>query len=195
MDGLSATREIRASQGSGKRVPIIAMTANAMAGDQRLCLDAGMDGYVSKPIAPVRLRETVARWIEGRALPATACSIDLIAIEALPVIEQDIVDSIRSCMNESKFSSLVDLYISEAEERSDQFQQWRSNLTLGEIGDEAHKMISAAGALGARRVQELAGRLQAVCRTGDGASMPGLLDQLTSASAAASSELRKMLAA
>jgi PAS domain S-box-containing protein len=195
MDGISATREIRALEGSGKRVPIIAMTANAMADDQRRCLEAGMDDYVSKPITPAKLRETVARWMHGRPLPATANPIDLIAIEVLPVIEQDIVDSIRSCMDESKFSSLVDFYITQAEEQSQQFQQWRSSLTLGEIGDEAHKIISSAGALGARRLQELAGRLQAACRSGDGASVPELLDQLTSASAAASSALRKMLAA
>ena len=67
-----------------------------MANDQRRCLEAGMDDYVSKPIAPAKLRETVARWMEGRQLPATAKTIDLIATEALPVIDQDIVDSIRS---------------------------------------------------------------------------------------------------
>ena len=65
LDGLSATRDIRAFEGEGKRVPIIAMTASAMAGDQRQCLEAGMDGYVSKPIAPAKLRNTVARWIGG----------------------------------------------------------------------------------------------------------------------------------
>jgi HPt (histidine-containing phosphotransfer) domain-containing protein len=133
--------------------------------------------------------------MEANALPAAMSSVEIIALDALPVIEQDIVDSIRSCMDESKFSSLVDLYIAQAEEQSHQFQQWRSSLTLGEIGDEAHKIISSAGALGARQVQELAGRLQTACRAGDEASMPGLLDQLTSASAAASSALRKMLAA
>jgi HPt (histidine-containing phosphotransfer) domain-containing protein len=154
-----------------------------------------MDDYVSKPITPAKLRETVARWMEGRALPVTAKSIEPPAMEALPVIEQDIVDMIRSCMDESKFSSLVNFYIAQAAAESDQFQQWRSSLTLDEIGDEAHKIMSSAGALGARRVQDLAGRLQAVCRAGDGASMPGLLDQLASASTEASSALRKMLAA
>jgi CheY-like chemotaxis protein/PAS domain-containing protein/HPt (histidine-containing phosphotransfer) domain-containing protein len=195
MDGISATREIRAFEESEKRVPIIAMTANARAEDQRRCLEAGMDDYVSKPIAPAKLRETVARWMKANALPATAPSIDPTAIEALPVIEQDVVDPIQSCMDESKFSSLMELYIAQAEEQSQQFQQWRSSLTLGEIGDEAHKIISSAGALGSRRAQDLAGLLQTVCRAGDEASMPGLLDQLTSASAAASSPLRKMLAA
>ncbi len=58
MDGLTATRVIRereAARGDGRRIPIVAMTAAAMKGDQEACLEAGMDGYVSKPIEFVRL--------------------------------------------------------------------------------------------------------------------------------------------
>jgi CheY-like chemotaxis protein len=51
MDGLEATRAIRKAEGErGGHVPIIAMTANAMAGDREICLSAGMDGYVTKPV-------------------------------------------------------------------------------------------------------------------------------------------------
>jgi protein-histidine pros-kinase len=53
MDGLDATRAIRQIErdrnGDG-HTPVIAMTANAMAGDREMCLDAGMDGYVAKPV-------------------------------------------------------------------------------------------------------------------------------------------------
>jgi CheY-like chemotaxis protein/HPt (histidine-containing phosphotransfer) domain-containing protein len=54
MDGFEATRRVREAErvGQGRRVPVIALTANAMKGDRERCLEAGMDGYVAKPINP-----------------------------------------------------------------------------------------------------------------------------------------------
>ncbi len=52
MDGLEATRRIRLSPGPNQRIPIIALTAHAMAGDEQRCMSAGMDGYLPKPLDP-----------------------------------------------------------------------------------------------------------------------------------------------
>jgi signal transduction histidine kinase/ActR/RegA family two-component response regulator len=75
LDGFEATATIRARERDGLRVPIIAMTAHAMRGDRERCLDAGMDGYVAKPIDIARLRETiddiVARPITARLVLAS----------------------------------------------------------------------------------------------------------------------------
>ena len=59
MDGLTATVAIRESeQGTDRHLPIVALTANAMQGDREKCLEAGMDGYVSKPIQlPILFQE------------------------------------------------------------------------------------------------------------------------------------------
>jgi two-component system, sensor histidine kinase and response regulator len=68
LDGFAATRAIREREvGGARRIPVIAMTAHAMAGDRERCLDAGMDDYVSKPINPTQLFEAMARALTGSA--------------------------------------------------------------------------------------------------------------------------------
>ncbi len=67
MDGYDATQQIRRDEGASARTPIIAMTANVTDGERRRCLAVGMDDYISKPVTPAALRETLARW-----LPATS---------------------------------------------------------------------------------------------------------------------------
>lgn len=62
MNGVEATREIRALEGGKSSVPIIAVTAHAMHGDRETYLAAGMNDYVSKPIDPKLLLEAIARW-------------------------------------------------------------------------------------------------------------------------------------
>ncbi len=65
MSGLEATRRIREGGGSNGRVPIIALTASSMVGDREACLAAGMDDYLSKPIAADQLMEVLLLWMPG----------------------------------------------------------------------------------------------------------------------------------
>ena len=65
MDGLAAARAVRERErrAGSPRVPIIAITANAMTDDRESCLDAGMDDYLAKPFKRAQLREILARWL------------------------------------------------------------------------------------------------------------------------------------
>lgn len=64
MDGYQATARIRElERDSGTRLPIIALSANALQGDRQLCLDAGMDDHVPKPIDAKQLYSTIEHWI------------------------------------------------------------------------------------------------------------------------------------
>jgi CheY-like chemotaxis protein len=67
LDGYSATRrwrEIEAADPTGPHLPIVAMTANAMAGDRQRCLDAGMDDYLAKPVTRGQLEHCLRRWLQ-----------------------------------------------------------------------------------------------------------------------------------
>jgi CheY-like chemotaxis protein len=72
MDGFDATWAIRTQEDGGKRTPIIALTAHAMAGDKERCLDAGMDGYVTKPIRVLDLMAEITRLRGDSALESDA---------------------------------------------------------------------------------------------------------------------------
>jgi len=67
VDGLEATRQIRGLEDAGQEIPIIALTANAMAEDKQMCLDAGMDDYLAKPINEKELTGALEHWRPGRS--------------------------------------------------------------------------------------------------------------------------------
>jgi PAS domain S-box-containing protein len=73
VDGLEVTRAVRAREAErGGHLPILAMTANAMKGDEELCLAAGMDGYLSKPIGFARFQEALLRYAQTTASAAAS---------------------------------------------------------------------------------------------------------------------------
>jgi CheY-like chemotaxis protein len=82
MDGYQATREIRKREGEGGRVPIIALTANALSGDAYTCFVAGMDGFIGKPVSQTALLRAL-----GRYLPAAASSGGAPSSARLPLVD------------------------------------------------------------------------------------------------------------
>jgi PAS domain S-box-containing protein len=70
MDGFEATRRIRERERGSRRMPVVAMTANAMAGDRERCLEAGMDDYIPKPVRVPDLHRALNRWLPKGSVPS-----------------------------------------------------------------------------------------------------------------------------
>jgi signal transduction histidine kinase/DNA-binding response OmpR family regulator/HPt (histidine-containing phosphotransfer) domain-containing protein len=83
MDGLAATRAIRQNS-QFKDLPIIAMTANAMAGDREKCLEAGMNDHVAKPIDPDKLFDALLRWIPARSAAPKVAGAPVVTAQKPP---------------------------------------------------------------------------------------------------------------
>jgi len=67
MDGMEATRVLRERESAtGRHITVVGVTAHAMAGDRERCLEAGMDGYLSKPIRPKELDELLERLVAAK---------------------------------------------------------------------------------------------------------------------------------
>ncbi|MEO6939303.1 MAG: response regulator [Candidatus Kapaibacterium sp.] len=92
MDGFEATAAIRRRESPGKRIPIVAMTANAMSGDRDRCLAAGMDDYISKPVRPQELSEILNRWIAVAVKPDVMGLSSVIPPSLDPRIIKDLLE-------------------------------------------------------------------------------------------------------
>ncbi|WP_029006802.1 response regulator [Azospirillum halopraeferens] len=99
MDGYELARQIRAAEraaGDGRRVPIVAMTANALAGEMERCTAAGMDDYIAKPVTLGQLAAALNRWLgEGTAAVAPQAAPD----DRRPVLDLDHVRSVFGALD------------------------------------------------------------------------------------------------
>lgn len=98
MDGYAATAAIRQlPDGRGARLPIVALTANAMQGDEQKCIDAGMDAFLSKPYTLATLRAMLSRWLPAAEVAAFARTVaaELDRLTEPPAINLAVIDTLR----------------------------------------------------------------------------------------------------
>jgi PAS domain S-box-containing protein len=161
-DGLQATQRIRALAADKADVPIVAMTAHAMAGAREEYLAAGMDDYISKPIDPREFLATVGRWVQRRRSdPVTAKPV------ALPVLDESRIGNLIDLMSAAEFDALVTMWLESTATRLANVATLALAGDLAGLRGVAHDLVSTAGNFGACRVENAAARLGVACRSGD----------------------------
>jgi PAS domain S-box-containing protein len=175
MDGFAATAAIRGLPGQAGRVPIIAMTAAALAGDREKCLAAGMDGHLPKPMDRAMLLGAVAELLDARPrrLRAVAPALEPHAAPAL--LDHTTLDELRSAVGPGRLPRLIGVF---AEETRARLARLAATQDLAAIEEEAHGLKSAAGTFGAAALREAAAALEAACVAGEARGALALRDSL-----------------
>jgi len=164
MDGLEATRVIRRME-EWKDLPIIAMTANAMSGDRDLCLVAGMQDHVAKPVNPFELFETLSRWVKAsdpEAVEAVPASAAITATDPLPVLPGiDVTAGLRRVAgNQPLYLKILNKF---KESQADAVERIIFSMIQGDTVTarrDAHSLKGVAGNIGATGLYNAAGYLE-----------------------------------
>jgi signal transduction histidine kinase/DNA-binding response OmpR family regulator len=162
MDGLQATRAIRARGERLASVPIIAFTANAFAEDAAACRDAGMNDFVAKPVRKRTLAEAIlrvlpspSRAIELEVAPPLAPEQDR-QIEPMLSASRDAFQELANEIGERAAFEIMAMFISETEKRLARLRGFSTETDLREIERETHSLKSSSGTFGLTELAQLA---------------------------------------
>ena len=181
MDGFEATRLIRqkqgdpASDGSRRRVPIIALTASAVQGDQQRCMEAGMDAYCTKPIDAPRLIEVIESHLEANARGAR--SNESKRADGAPQNDSaqprddtapvNYATLLQRCGGKPDLAGRVlEALSAKISDAAQELQQCLQKHDAHELARLAHAIKGAAGMAAADDLQQAAARLEQLARAG-----------------------------
>jgi CheY-like chemotaxis protein len=180
MDGLTATRSIRELESSDPartRTPIIALTANAMRGDQERCEAAGMDGFLTKPIEIERLRDMLTKFgmVDPSAvapIPAAQSDNDLLTTrdDLSPPVNLARLNEITG--GDAEFAKeLADTFVSSGEEQLAGIHAAIGALDREALARVAHKLKGACANIHAEQLRVLTSRLESEAETASAAEL------------------------
>ena len=178
MGGFEATQAIRArearkswvAQGHWKPVPIIAMTAHAMAGDRERCLDAGMDGYLAKPIHPEDLYAAMQRALNPEGEPDESMGdTSLLELDEDSRKEVANLDEARAMFegDDQVVRQLATLFLRDHERNAAELHRAAGSQDYARLADLAHTIKGAVGLFSANRVMAAANRLETLAEARD----------------------------
>jgi len=169
MDGFEATREIRGRELSsiGKRVPIIAVTANAMAQDREECLSAGMDDHLSKPFSMLTMQDMLNRWMPQAASTQSEAAEPAARApaKAAEVLDRQVLDQLNKVPE--LLARVINLYLVESPKLMQKLKQAARASDAPEMARSAHSLKSSSANVGARMLSRYCEDIEASARRAD----------------------------
>ncbi len=183
MDGFEATRQIRQRESeTGGHVPIIAMTAYATDADQRRCHEAGMDGYVSKPVGTQALLAAIDRVCPDRPASSAQPASEAASAGTDEPIGRPAFDraaALERCNGDaSLLARLATVFLTTAPGMLADIRRAVARGDCQEVQRRVHKLAGSAGVLAGEAVIEAADALRDLALTGRSESMPQACDEL-----------------
>lgn len=193
MDGVEATRMIMREWPDGQRPKIIAMSAATTAEDRRLCLAAGMDDFVAKPIRLSDMSHIAQKWGHAARVNLPAAAVEPRLDGVLDLARLDEVVALVDGDNKFLYEMLAD-FVNHLPERTAAIGQAIGRGDAGELMRESHKLKGTSSTLGAVRLAGVAGELEAIGVEGKTAAAEALLPKLNGEAESAAAALGKIIA-
>jgi signal transduction histidine kinase/CheY-like chemotaxis protein/ligand-binding sensor domain-containing protein len=174
MDGTEVARQIRALEADGPRAILLAVTAYCTPQDRALCLDAGMDAFVGKPLTPEKLRKILI--VAGRRL-LTAASMHVSPSAAVPVLDVSLLDYM-SDGTEQGLENQVGCFLTALAEGESRLTKAYQARDFDALAYAAHYLLSHAKLVGSTGLEEASMQLEQAARAQDRAAFVGLLHRV-----------------
>jgi two-component system, sensor histidine kinase and response regulator len=152
MDGYKATKILRETY-SSLELPVIAMTANALKGDRERSIEAGMNDYISKPIDPEVLFETLAKWLSGNTIGNTEKPLKKVVNEEFEILEFN-KTLIKLGNKENFYYDLLKKYYDNYSNLVDEFSDMTKNEKYEDAKRFIHSLKGVTGNIGAMKLNK-----------------------------------------
>ncbi|MDX9885756.1 PAS domain S-box protein [Thauera sp.] len=166
MDGYELTARIRGEEAHGERLPIIAVTANALRGEDQRCIDAGMDAYITKPVQVEILRQVLARWMPASDVGLPVSPAPASAPASLPVFDPLVLPGLIG-EDDALIGEFLAEYRVSAVGTVQSIRQACADGDWHQAGELAHRLKSSSRSVGAMCLGEICAEIELAGRNGD----------------------------
>jgi two-component system sensor histidine kinase/response regulator len=201
MDGYAATSEIRSRAGANRLVPIVAMTAQALAGDREKCLTAGMNDHLAKPLRMEELHAALAHWLpastgsdpagtRGSTLPPqqlgrTDLPVGLEVRQPVPTLSGPLeanslkrIRELAQATDPSLLARVLNAFATDSTRRLVALRDAAKKQDVDSLAKEAHALKGASLSVGATRIAQIVQQVYDRSLAGQHSGIDELLDQL-----------------